>query len=257
MVGDYDQPAEPEGSLFRKKFHTRLRGPRGSYTIVQDRQALATVPGLYQSVYRGCKVSSWSLMCTVDNPVVLSTEFIAERNVPTSGGVGGRSRQHPNPAPYRDAVSAFVWKDCSLRVGRAGQRGTFDMGFLRLFRLAVSNHLDMDRYYTDGFSNLREPVPRDTNTGQIDLEFAYAAVVDTWFNDNFIGGNLVSLEFNAVREGGYKMRLWIPHVFLEDVLVTGGVEDVPDFSVSGDVRYDPEGPDHAIELELVTEGSSY
>ena len=128
------------------------------------------------------------------------------------------------------------------------------IGFLRMFRVRVDNRLDLGRYYVDGPDNLAEPVPFDTNTGSIDLEFDYAAVVDTYVVDPFEDGDLVSLELSGVRDA-HSFRLWIPYVFLDNVQVTGGVEGSATATVTAGVRYEPSVSHHAVQLDLVTDGS--
>ena len=251
-IGDFQPASVAAGSLWSKTYRTHRRGPQGSYTIVQDRFTLGSTPGLYKSVYRGCKVRSWSLQVTQDQPVQIGADFISQRSAVTSGGSA------PALAPYPAATvgkpAAFTWADTRLRIGAAGQRANFQMDFCRFFRYSQDNRLDLSRYYVDGDSNLAEPVAQDTNTGSLALEFDYAAVVDTNILDRFDDGELISVELSGNRPGGYAYRLWLPTVHLSNVQVEGGVRGAASVSATGGLRWNEAASDSAASLTLTTEG---
>ena len=246
-----DPQTRPETWI--KRYTTRPEGPDVSYTIVQDRFSLGSRPGLYQTVYRGAKIRGWSLNIFVDQPILVSTDFVC----PWAVTAGGRAA---NPAPYptasRGTPLAFDWTDVSVRIGDEGVRGSSVIGFLRYFRFRQDNKLDVSRYYTDGETNLVEPVAFDVNTGGVDMEFDYAAVVDTELFDRYEAGELVSVEMTA-RKGPFQFRLWLPSIHFRNVNVTGQDTKVGTVTATGDLRYNEtlSGQD-AVLVELISEGSN-
>ena len=236
-----------------KQYVTHPEGPDVSYTIVQDRYALGTRPSMYQTVYRGAKVRGWSLNIFVDQPVLISTDFVCPWAVTTGGAAVNAA---PYPAASRGTPLAFDWTDVSVRIGDEGVRGSNVIGFLRYFRFRQDNKLDVSRYYTDGDVNLVEPVAFDVNTGGLDMEFDYAAVVDTELFDRYEAGELVSVEMTA-RKGPFQFRLWLPSIHFRKVNVQGQDIRVGTVTATGDLRYNEELSDQdAVLVEIISEGSN-
>ena len=249
MIGGFDSsPTSAPGGFFTKNYHTDRRGPRGSYTIVQDRFAFGTVYTIYQAVYSGVKVQAWSFYVTVDQPIQLGATVVGTRAEITGGAPN-------NPAPYAAGGSAFHWGDTRVRIGTPGVVGSFVIGFLNYIRYRQDNKLDLTRYYIDGDDNMVRPEARDTNTGVLDLEFQYAAVVDTYLRDAFEKGKQISVEVEAIR-GGRKLRLWLPNLHVGNVSIQGGLEGVAVLTATCSLRFEPDNSFHAVELDYTTDGSS-
>ena len=253
-LGSYNASPTAVGPLFEKSYFTDKDGPRGSYTIVHDRYARGSRPSMYQSVYRGCQVRAWQMrvMSGGNNYVTVSAEWFAQRKPPTTGGAA------VNPAPYAAATvgdpGAFKWSDCEVRVGQAGRRAAHAIGFCRMIGVQVDNRLDLNRYYVDGDSNAAEPKPADTNRGFFQLNFDYAAAVDTFLLDPFERSNNISVELNGAR-GPYRFRLWVPIVHITNAVISGAVDDVANVAVTADIRHRP-ALGHAVNLTVTTEGST-
>ena len=252
---DATVPSDPQTipPTWSKTYHSVQDGPSGAYTIVQDRSAYGTGPdNLYQSVYSGCKVRSWSVGVTIDQPVMVSADYIAERVVTTGGA-------QINPAPYERASvgkpAAFGWHQCRVRIGNEGQVGSHQIGYLKYLRYRQDNKLNTDRRYIDGTTNMEDPDAENVPSGQMSMEFDYAAQVDTEIIDRFERSQVLSVELTMTRPP-YSARFWWPSVHIARPQITGpksgGVGTV---TSTGMLTWDHTTPDRAVTLTLVTEGS--
>ena len=91
-------PAAVSGStpqVYTKEFRTDADGPTGSYTIAVDRFTLQDgTNDLTQSVFAGCMTKSWGVSVSADNPVEVTTDYVARSVVDATG------RSSPTTAAY-------------------------------------------------------------------------------------------------------------------------------------------------------------
>ena len=245
-------PADPQTDphTWEKQYHTLSSGSAGSYTIVVDRFALGSSPNMYQAVYPGCKVRSWSLSVALDQPVIVSADFIAH-DVITTGGAAILT------TPYEQASvgkpMAFMWRDCEVRIGNEGVRGSHKTGYLKYFRFRQDNKLDMSRYYLDGVTNMVDPEAGKSNTGVLALEYDYAAQVDTEIFDRYESDQIISVEL-TMRRPPYSAVFWFPSVHISQPDIDGQKSGVAKVAVSGTLTWDRNTPDHAVYLTIMGEG---
>ena len=252
-VGHYNAVGTPNGPLFDKQYFTDTRDRFGSYTIVQDRFAQGSTNTLYKTVYRGCKVRAWKLRVIQGQPVLLESEWFAQRG-PRTGGT-----EFPSIAPYNAATigspGAFHWGNCRLLSGLPGDAATVQANFIKMVTINMDNHLDMERYLVDGDSNAEDPKSKENHTGFVQINADYSAQGDTYILDAFEQGEIIPFILEGNRPGGFGFKIDIPQVHISDAKVAGGDNGIYKLTATGDIRWDESTPDHALQLTLTTEGS--
>ena len=249
-------PVVPAGNppLFDKVWRTHRRGPDLSRTVVQDRSIYGNVPtGIYQQVFRGVKVKGWDVLVTVGQPVLVGQTLVAQQ-ARTHGGAQPDGADYPVSPSGTTVPRVYGWQNTSLRVGPPGTVGV-NIGFLTSFRYQQDNKLDLKRTYTSGTVNLADPESKEPNFGSVNLQFDYAAVVDTWLIDRFGSSTDLSLELTCQR-GDYRWRLWIPNVHLSIAVPNTTLGRDTTVTAAGMLRWDSSSGEPAVTVTARTEGNT-